>query len=86
MASFFISLSLCAYSFLFSYFYHSWWHVWRRGFYSLVLTKAAFFHRDYLHAYAGNAKSSTSASSESTNRVMMELHDYVDEVNLYLAY
>jgi hypothetical protein len=36
-----------------SYTYLSWWHVWRHGVYSLVLTKAAFFHRDFLHAYAG---------------------------------
>ena len=34
--------------------YHDWWHVWRHGAYSLVLTKAAFLHRDFLRYYAGD--------------------------------
>ncbi|KAG5178776.1 glucuronyl/N-acetylglucosaminyl transferase EXT2 [Tribonema minus] len=31
--------------------YRSWWYVWRTGAYNMVLTKAAFFHRDYLETY-----------------------------------
>ena len=31
--------------------YNGWWKVWWDGEYSLVLTKAAFLHRDFLRAY-----------------------------------
>jgi len=33
--------------------YLDWWHVWRHGVYSLILTKACFLHQDFLHYYAG---------------------------------
>lgn len=32
--------------------YHSWWYVWWTGRYSIILTKAALFHRDYLDKYS----------------------------------
>ncbi|KAJ8601940.1 hypothetical protein CTAYLR_004458 [Chrysophaeum taylorii] len=35
--------------------YLRWWHVWWNGRYSLVLTKVAVFHRDYLAIYADRA-------------------------------
>ena len=31
--------------------YNGWWKVWWDGEYSLILTKAAFLHRDFLKAY-----------------------------------
>ena len=31
--------------------YNGWWKVWWEGEYSLILTKAAFLHRDFLRAY-----------------------------------
>jgi hypothetical protein len=34
--------------------YLDWWHVWRHGVYSMVLTKACFLHQDFLHYYAGS--------------------------------
>ena len=34
------------------YEYHSWWYVWWTGRYSMVLTKAAIFHADYLRLYS----------------------------------
>lgn len=34
--------------------YLRWWYVWWNGRYSLVLTKVAVFHRDYLYAYSAN--------------------------------
>lgn len=51
-----------------AYRYLRWWHVWWNGHYSLVLTKLAVFHRDYLDAYADN-----------TNRIMTDVRKYVDE-------
>lgn len=32
--------------------YHTWWYVWWRGRYSLILTKAALLHRHYLRLYS----------------------------------
>jgi hypothetical protein len=34
-----------------SYQYRCWWRVWYHGRYSIILTKAAFLHHDYLHQY-----------------------------------
>ncbi|PKA64895.1 alpha-1,4-N-acetylglucosaminyltransferase EXTL3 [Apostasia shenzhenica] len=34
------------------YFYGGWWSVWWMGTYSMVLSKAAFFHKRYLHLYS----------------------------------
>lgn len=51
-----------------AYRYLRWWHVWWNGHYSLVLTKLAVFHRDYLDAY-----------SDTTNRIMTDIRKYVDE-------
>jgi Glycosyl transferase family 64 domain len=31
--------------------YACWWRVWWHGVYSIILTKAAFLHHDYFHAY-----------------------------------
>lgn len=36
------------------YDYHSWWYVWWTGRYSIILTKAALFHRDYLDMYSAD--------------------------------
>ena len=36
-----------------AYEYHSWWYVWWTGRYSIVLTKAAVFHKGYLRLYHG---------------------------------
>ncbi|KAI0498436.1 hypothetical protein KFK09_021678 [Dendrobium nobile] len=36
------------------YFYGGWWSVWWTGTYSMVLSKAAFFHKKYLHLYSTN--------------------------------
>jgi len=33
------------------YSYKRWWDVWSSGYYSMVLTKCAFFHRKYLELY-----------------------------------
>ncbi|KAJ7546158.1 hypothetical protein O6H91_08G027500 [Diphasiastrum complanatum] len=38
-------------NFKFSYSYGGWWSVWWMGTYSMILTKAAFFHRKYLELY-----------------------------------
>ena len=46
------------------YEYHSWWYVWWTGRYSMVLTKAAIFHADYLRLY--------------TSEMPQPVRDYVD--------
>ncbi|CAM8958316.1 unnamed protein product [Rhodiola kirilowii] len=38
--------------------YRGWWSVWWRGTYSMVLTKAAFFHKKYLKLYTNEMPSS----------------------------
>uniref|UniRef100_A0A5B7BCA8 Glycosyl transferase 64 domain-containing protein n=1 Tax=Davidia involucrata TaxID=16924 RepID=A0A5B7BCA8_DAVIN len=40
------------------YKYGGWWSVWWMGTYSMVLSKAAFFHRKYLDLYTSNMPSS----------------------------
>ncbi|CAI9092147.1 OLC1v1027322C1 [Oldenlandia corymbosa var. corymbosa] len=45
------------------YKYGGWWSVWWMGTYSMVLSKAAFFHRKYLELY--------------TNEMPRSIHDYV---------
>ncbi|KAM6587568.1 glycosylinositol phosphorylceramide mannosyl transferase 1 isoform X1 [Cannabis sativa] len=45
------------------YKYGGWWSVWWMGTYSMVLSKAAFFHRKYLDFY--------------TNKMSPTIHDYV---------
>ncbi|KAJ0968484.1 hypothetical protein J5N97_025401 [Dioscorea zingiberensis] len=45
------------------YTYGGWWSVWWMGRYSMVLSKAAFFHRKYLDLY--------------TNKMPSSIHDYV---------
>ncbi|XP_027110421.1 glycosyltransferase family 64 protein C4-like [Coffea eugenioides] len=45
------------------YKYGGWWSVWWMGTYSMVLTKAAFFHQKYLDLY--------------TNKMPSSIHDYV---------
>ncbi|BBN69810.1 Nucleotide-diphospho-sugar transferases superfamily protein [Prunus dulcis] len=40
------------------YTYGGWWSVWWMGTYSLLLPKAAFFHRNYLNLYTNNMPSS----------------------------
>lgn len=45
--------------------YNGWWKVWWDGEYSLVLTKAAFLHRNFLKSY--------------TTDMPQEIRDYVDE-------
>lgn len=45
------------------YEYGGWWSVWWMGTYSMVLSKAAFFHRKYLDMY--------------TNEMPTSIHDYV---------
>ena len=37
-----------------TYEYHSWWYVWWHGAYSMVLTKAAVFHKAYLGKYTAD--------------------------------
>lgn len=49
------------------YRYLRWWHVWWNARYSLVLTKVAIFHRDYLAAY-----------HDPRNAVMKAVRDHVD--------
>lgn len=46
-----------------NYRYGGWWSVWWMGTYSMVLSKAAFFHRKYLDLY--------------TNVMPSSIHDYV---------
>ncbi|XP_052187260.1 glycosylinositol phosphorylceramide mannosyl transferase 1-like [Diospyros lotus] len=46
-----------------SYKYGGWWSVWWTGHYSMVLSKAAFFHRKYLDMY--------------THEMPSSIHDYV---------
>jgi hypothetical protein len=36
------------------YEYHSWWYVWWTGQYSMILTKAALLHRNYLTLYSND--------------------------------
>ncbi|XP_039134455.1 glycosyltransferase family 64 protein C4 [Dioscorea cayenensis subsp. rotundata] len=45
------------------YTYGGWWSVWWMGTYSMVLSKAAFFHRKYLDLY--------------THKMPSSIHDYV---------
>lgn len=45
------------------YQYGGWWSVWWMGTYSMILTKAAFFHRKYLDLY--------------THKMPTSIHDYV---------
>ncbi|CAL4966494.1 unnamed protein product [Urochloa decumbens] len=47
------------------YRYGSWWSVWWTGTYSMVLSKASFFHRRYLDLY--------------TNQMLPSIRKYVDE-------
>ncbi|KAG2608398.1 glycosylinositol phosphorylceramide mannosyl transferase 1-like isoform X2 [Panicum virgatum] len=47
------------------YRYGSWWSVWWTGTYSMVLSKASFFHRQYLDLY--------------TNRMLPSIRKYVTE-------
>jgi len=47
------------------YRYASWWSVWRTGTYSMVLSKASFFHKKYLDLY--------------TNQMLPSIRDYVTE-------
>jgi hypothetical protein len=47
------------------YVYNCWWKVWWDGSYSMVLTKAAFLHRDYLNTY--------------TNKMPSSIRNYVDD-------
>ncbi|KAL5199576.1 hypothetical protein ABZP36_020779 [Zizania latifolia] len=47
------------------YRYGSWWSVWWTGTYSMVLSKASFFHRQYLDLY--------------TNHMLPSIRDYVNE-------
>ena len=47
------------------YRYGSWWSVWWTGTYSMVLSKASFFHRQYLDLY--------------TNRMLPSIRKYVNE-------
>lgn len=50
------------------YNYGGWWSVWWMGTYSMVLSKAAFFHKKYLDLYTYNMPSS--------------IHDYVTRERL----
>ena len=45
--------------------YRAWWHVWWIGSYSIILTKAAFLHHQYFHAY--------------TYQLPPEVHTFIDE-------
>ncbi|XP_051138530.1 glycosylinositol phosphorylceramide mannosyl transferase 1-like [Andrographis paniculata] len=45
------------------YTYGGWWSVWWTGTYSMILSKAAFFHKRYLELY--------------TNKMPASIHDYV---------
>ncbi|CAL5050070.1 unnamed protein product [Urochloa decumbens] len=47
------------------YRYGSWWSVWWTGTYSMVLSKASFFHRRYLDLY--------------TNQMLLSIRKYVNE-------
>lgn len=47
------------------YRYGGWWSVWWTGTYSMVLSKAAFFHKKYLHLY--------------TNHMPVSIRHYVTE-------
>ncbi|XP_019057717.1 PREDICTED: glycosyltransferase family 64 protein C4 isoform X2 [Tarenaya hassleriana] len=40
------------------YKYSGWWYVWWTGTYSMVLSKAAFFHNKYLTLYTNGVQSS----------------------------
>ncbi|KAL2558057.1 Glycosyltransferase family 64 protein C4 [Forsythia ovata] len=41
-----------------TYLYSGWWSVWRTGTYSMILSKAAFFHKKYLSMYTYEMPSS----------------------------
>eukprot|EP00638_Chattonella_subsalsa_P004974 CAMPEP_0117746040 /NCGR_PEP_ID=MMETSP0947-20121206/7720_1 /TAXON_ID=44440 /ORGANISM="Chattonella subsalsa, Strain CCMP2191" /LENGTH=420 /DNA_ID=CAMNT_0005563309 /DNA_START=325 /DNA_END=1587 /DNA_ORIENTATION=+ len=47
------------------YAYNCWWKVWWEGSYSMILTKAAFIHRDYLNTY--------------THQMPSEIRNFVDD-------
>lgn len=41
-----------------SYVYAGWWSVWWTGTYSMVLSKAAFFHKKYFNLYTNEMPAS----------------------------
>ena len=45
--------------------YRCWWRVWWHGAYSIILTKAAMFHHDFLQMY--------------TSVMSQEIRDYIDK-------
>jgi hypothetical protein len=50
--------------------YRCWWRVWWSGRYSIILTKAAFLHHDYLLLYSAPANE--------------QIRKYVDEVSVFV--
>ncbi len=47
------------------YIYRCWWRVWWHGYYSIILTKAAYLHHDFFHIYS--------------NKMPQSIHHLVDD-------
>lgn len=54
------------------YMYGGWWSVWWTGTYSMVLSKAAFFHKKYLSLY--------------TNQMPASIREYVAKNRFFLRH
>lgn len=62
-----------------SYVYAGWWSVWWTGTYSMVLSKAAFFHKKYFSLYTNEMPASIREFT-TKNRFLVPL------INLHRAY
>jgi hypothetical protein len=62
--------------------YGGWWSVWWTGTYSMVLSKAAFFHKKYFALYTNEMPSSI-REFVTKNRFLSEL--YIHQIPLFLS-
>lgn len=65
------------------YTYSGWWSVWWSGTYSMVLSKAAFFHKKYLSLYT-NSMPASIREFTTKNRFLISL--YLVSLNVIKMY
>lgn len=65
------------------YTYGGWWSVWWTGTYSMVLSKAAFFHKKYLRMYTNEMPKSIK-EFVTKNRFFLCLVFYSDTISVIL--